>query len=280
MRQALWRAAREIRDFFHSMKKTALLLAILLSGLAPLAAQESLPQVVEIQRAYDGLKFEEAEALARQALARAEEYSPADLVQIHLLMAYLGFVQKRMTAVRQHFESALSLQPGLTLDSLLVSPRIVRLFEQVKNEYRVGIVSATPTVKYIVVKDQRLAGLRRSLLLPGWGQRHLRRPAAGWIYTTGFVLALGAGLALQVLQEQAHDRYRNAATPADIAAAYDRFNQRYRLRNAAFVSAAGIYAINILDLLLLSPAPSPLAAASPGTRSLKFTLQVPFGALH
>lgn len=262
------------------MKTTPLIIAILLTLLAPLAAQETLPQVADIQRAYDSLKFEEAEALANQALAHAEAYSPADLVQIHLLAAYLGFAQKRSAAARQHFESALSLQPSLTLDSLLVSPRIVRLFEQVKNEYRVGIVSGAPTVKYIVVKDQRLAGLRRSLVLPGWGQRHLRRPAAGWIYTTGFLMALGAGLGLQVLQEQAHDRYRSATAPADIAEAYDRFNRRHRLRNAAFASAAGIYAVNVLDVLLVSSLPPAVAVSSEGANSLKFSLQVPLPALH
>lgn len=262
------------------MKTTPLITAILLMLLTPLAAQETLPQVADIQRAYDSLKFEEAEALANQALAHAEAYSPADLVQIHLLAAYLGFAQKRSAAARQHFESALSLQPSLTLDSLLVSPRIVRLFEQVKNEYRVGLVSGAPTVKYIVVQDQRLAGLRRSLVLPGWGQRHLGRPVAGWIYTTGFLVALGAGVGLQVLQEQAHDRYRNAATPADIAAAYDRFNRRYWLRNAVFASAAGIYAVNVLDLLLVSPIPPAVAVSSVGANSLKISFQVPLPTLR
>jgi len=262
------------------MKTTPLIIAILLTLLAPLAAQETLPQVAAIQRAYDSLKFEEAEALANQALAHAESYSPADLVQIHLLAAYLGFAQKRSAAARQHFESALSLQPSLTLDSLLVSPRIVRLFEQVKNEYRVGIVSGAPTVKYIVVKDQRLAGLRRSLVLPGWGQRHLRRPAVGWLYTTGFLMALGAGLGLQVLQEQAHERYRSATTPAEIAEAYDRFNRRYRLRNAALASAAGIYAVNVFDILLVSSLPPVVAVSSDGAKSLKFSLQVPLPAMH
>lgn len=227
---------------------------VLILLAAGLYAQESRPSVADIQRAYDSLKFDEAEKLARQAMTTAEAYAPGELVQIHLLLGYIEFTQKQNAGARQHFESALSLQPGLELDSLLVSPRIVRFFEQVKNEYRVGIASGEPAVKYIVVKDQRLAALRRSLVLPGWGQRHLQRPRSGWIYTIGFLTALGAGLSLHLLQDQAHDRYLAALTPEEIAREYDAYNQRYRLRNAALAAAAGIYAVNIFDLMFVSSA--------------------------
>lgn len=255
------------------IRRHVFFMAILLAAV--LCAQESRPPVADIQRAYDSLKFDEAEKLARQALAAAEAYAPAELVQIHLLLGYIGFTQKQHAGARQHFESALSLQPGLELDSLLVSPRIVRFFEQVKNEYRVGIASSDPAVKYIVVKDQRLAALRRSLVLPGWGQRHLQRPRSGWIYTAGFLTALGAGLGLHLLQDQAHDRYLAAVTPEEIAREYDAYNQRYRLRNAAFAAAAGIYVVNVFDLILVTPAVSLAHHSHSDATILKLSLRMP-----
>jgi len=143
-------------------KTVIVLWCLILIPAGILIAQDNLPSVAEVQRAYDTLKFEQAAALGRKALQHSEHYSPSELVQLHLLMGYLSFIQDQKLASRRHFESALSLQPDLTLDSLLVSPKIVRWYEEVKNEFRVGLSSGQPAVKYILVEDHRLAALRRS----------------------------------------------------------------------------------------------------------------------
>ncbi|NUO78681.1 hypothetical protein HUU05_01270 [candidate division KSB1 bacterium] len=239
-----------------------------------LHAQENPPPFVQVQRAYEALKFEEAERLGRLALEHGEAYSATELVQLHLIMGYLGYLHQQPEVARSNFESALSLQPDLTLDSLLVSPKIVRMFEQVKNEYRVGLSSGKPAIKYVMIKDQRLGALRRSLLLPGWGQRHLHQHTRGAIYTTGFLLAVGTGLAFQVAQSQAHRSYLDANTANQIARRYDIYNQRYRVRNAAFIAAGSIWAINLLEVLLVAPA-SPLGAAS-SSKAFQLNLSIPF----
>lgn len=218
-----------------------------------LHAQESPPPLTEVQRAYEALRFDAAENLGRLALQHSEEYSASELVQLHLIMGYLGYLRKQPETARANFESALSLQPDLTLDSLLVSPKIVRMFEQVKNEYRVGLASQRPAVKYVMVEDQRLHALRRSLLLPGWGQRYLRKNTRGAIYTTGFIIATGFGLAFHVAQNQAHRSYLAATTPNQIERRYDIYNQRYRIRNAAVVIAGGVWVANVIDVMLAPP---------------------------
>ncbi len=238
------------------------------------SAQENPPSLVQVQRAYEALKFEEAERLGRLALEHGEEYSAGELVQLHLIMGYLGYLHQQPEVARNNFESALSLQPDLTLDSLLVSPKIVRMFEQVKNEYRVGLSSGKPAIKYVMIKDQRLGALRRSLLLPGWGQRHLRQHTRGALYTTGFLLAVGAGLAFQVAQSQAHRSYLDASTPSQITRRYDIYNQRYRVRNAAFIAAGSIWAINLLEVLLVTPSSPPGAVSS--SKAFELNLRIPF----
>ena len=252
------------------MPKTSYIIARVITSVlcllaADLYAQEETATLSQIQRAYDALKFDEAEKLGQAALAQPEKYSPADLVQLHLVMGYIAFQREQMGFARQNFESALSLQPDLTLDSLLVSPKIVRLFEEVKNEYRVGLTAGSPSIRYVTVEDHRLAALRRSLLLPGWGQRHLHHSGRGLIYTLGFLAAAGAGIAFHVLQNQAHDDYL-ASIPEQIEENYDTYNQLYRLRNAMFITAGSIWAINVCDILLTSPAS---AAAPPGGNDRK-----------
>lgn len=217
-------------------------------------SQSQQPAASEVQRAYEALRFEEAAKLGRAALAQPNSYTPAELVQLHLVMAYLEFIAERKTESRQHFESALSIQPDLKLDSLLVSPTIVRYFEHVKNEFRVGLTSRTASTKYVLVEDQRFNALKRSLLLPGWGQRHLQQRQRGLLYTLGFIAALGAGLTFHVLQEQAHDEYLRATDPDDVAAKFDVYNQHYRMRNLSFAVAGSVWAVNVLDILLISPA--------------------------
>jgi hypothetical protein len=254
-----------------------LLLCALLAGFAlvcELPAQESPPPFAQVQRAYEALRFEEAERLGRLALQHSEEYSATELVQLHLIMGYLGYLHKQIEAARGNFESALSLQPDLTLDSLLVSPKIVRLFEQVKNEYRVGLSSRKPAVKYVMVEDQRLHALRRSLLVPGWGQRRLRHNVRGAIYTTGFAAATGLGLAFHVAQGQAHRSYLAATAPNQIARRYEIYNQRYRLRNAAFIAAGSIWALNVLDVLLVAPPVSLRSGSS--AKTFEVQVSIPF----
>lgn len=240
-----------------------------------LHAQESPPPLAHVQRAYEALRFDEAENLGRRALQHSEEYSASELVQLHLIMGYLGYLRKQPETARANFESALSLQPDLTLDSLLVSPKIVRMFEQVKNEYRVGLASHKPTVKYVMITDQRLHALRRSLLLPGWGQRHLQKNTRGAIYTTGFVVATGLGLAFQVAQSQAHRSYLAATTPNQIARRYDIYNQRYHMRNAAFAIAGGIWAANVIDVLFATPPLTLRTSASAKAFEVRVQLALP-----
>jgi len=234
----------------HAGRVAAIVLLLL---TAVLRAQDLSPQISDIQKAYDALKFDEAEKLGRMALQNLDRYSPADLVRLHLLMGYIGFMRSQMVVARQNFESALSLQPDLTLDSLLVSPKIVRLFEQVKREYRAGLSVGSPATKYVLVEDRRMAALRRSFILPGWGQRHLQKPKRGLLYTLGFVAAVGAGVVFHVLQERAHDRYLDAASEKKISQQYDTYNRYYRLRNAMFATAGGIWGLNVLDILSISP---------------------------
>lgn len=237
-----------------------------------LCAQESAPTVAQVQRAYEALKFEEAERLGRAALERSAQYSATELVQLHLIMGYLGYLHEQPEAARANFESALSLQPDLTLDSLLVSPKIARMFEQVKSEYRVGLSASKPSIKYVMVEDFRLGALRRSLLVPGWGQRHLQSKTRGAIYTVGFALAAGAGLAWHVAQRQAHRSYLEATTPQQIEHRYEIYNQRYRRRNAALLTAGGIWALNVFEVLLFEP--RTLVSATPGSRAFEVNVRI------
>lgn len=242
-------------------------------GLAfALCAQEGSPTVAQVQRAYEALKFEEAERLGRLALERGGQYSAAELVQLHLIMAYLGYLHEQAEVARANFESALSLQPDLTLDSLLVSPKIVRMFEKVKSEYRVGLSASKPSIKYVMVEDLRLGALRRSLLVPGWGQRHLQSMTRGVIYTAGFALAAGAGLALHVAQKQAQRSYLDATTPQQIERRYEIYNQRYRWRNAALMAAGGIWALNVLEVLLVEPRAS--LGRAPGAKAFEVNVRI------
>lgn len=236
-------------------------------------AQESPPALAQVQRAYEALKFEEAERLGRLALENDTQYTPAELVQLHLIMGYLDYLHNQPEAARANFESALSLQPDLTLDSLLVSPKIVRMFEQVKGEYRVGLSTGKPTIKYVMVEDRRLGALRRSLLLPGWGQRHLQNNTRSVAYTTGFAVSLGAGVALHVAQNRARDSYLAATTPQQIKRRYEIYNQRYRWRNAAFIAAGGIWMFNVLDVLLLDPPIS--LRAGPSAKTFEVNFRIP-----
>jgi hypothetical protein len=110
----------------------------------------------------------------------------------------------------------------------------------------------------------------RSLLLPGWGQRYKGANKRGLLFT-GLALGAGVGTLVTVLDyksdyddaQDARDDYLRVRTNYEQAqAAYDKWqsayetaNDSYDRRQRSLVIAAAVWALNLLDAVLLPPRP-------------------------
>ena len=127
------------------------LLLVLAAG--PGAAQPA--GVVEaVEAAYERLDYVAAEDLARAALGDYEAHPPDALVRLHTLLGLILYARGDALEAATQFRAALTLDPSLVLDPLLVSPATIDFFEDIRvSVQREQGAEATPgaVVRYVRV---------------------------------------------------------------------------------------------------------------------------------
>ncbi|NNF57930.1 MAG: hypothetical protein HKN04_06780 [Rhodothermaceae bacterium] len=235
----------------------ALLLLSLLGASAAMAQPGADPATVvsQVEAAYENLEYGEAEARARSALARFEVFTPDQLVRLHTTLGLILYARGDELEASEQFRAALSLDPELTLDPLLVSPVTLAFFEDTKatliRESDTAAQDSAPTVRYIRLEDPRPAATWRSAVLPGWGQRYKGETAKGWILT-GLAAATAAGTLTAHLQyEQAHQEYLDERDPTRIPERDATQNRWYDTRGVLALGMAAVWLYAAADAVLV-----------------------------
>lgn len=258
----------------------ALALLTLIALAAPATAQPS-DLLRAVREATARLDYPAAEARAREALAQPEGLAPDDLVEVHAALGVVLHARGAASEAREQFRAALSLDPALRLDSVLVSPLTLALLEEVRDEAAAAPPGATPAaVRYVVLPDRRPGAALRSAVLPGWGQWHKGDRARGVAFAVGVgAAAVGTGAA-HLAYRSARERYGAAATPVAIADAYADTRRLHRLRSGLAVAAALGWAAAVAEALVTGAprAPSSVSArrvaadVAPGGLALRVRL--------
>ena len=221
---------------------------------APAAYGQSTPPRVEAMwDAYQQLDYASAADSARTALDTFEAYSRDELAQIHTILGLIEYSQNQPQDARDQFTAALSLNPNLTLDPLMVSPKILTFFEEVQAEFRHmrgDEESASDAVRYVIVEDRRSEAALRSMVLPGWGQIHKGDRTKGRVLLGLWGTLVGSTAAAHLLRANAERDYDAATTPAEALDRYDTFNTWHQTRNALLLGAATVWAYSYIDALV------------------------------
>lgn len=254
-------------------------LLLLLACAAPAGAQPTAAADLlrAMREATARLDYPAAEARAREALARPDGLSPDELVEVHAALGTVLHARGATTEARDQFRAALSLNPSLTLDPVLVSPLTLQLLEDVRAE-----VSATPTraptttVRYVVLPDRRPGAALRSAVLPGWGQFHKGDRRRGWAFAVGVGAAAAGTVATHFAYRGARARYLDARTPDEAEAAYGPMNRLYHWRSALGVATAAGWVLAVGDALATGaprpPGETATLAPAPGGLALRIRL--------
>jgi len=99
----------------------------------------------------------------------------------------------------------------------------------------------------------RTRAVLRSMGLPGWGQFYSQRPAAGWIYMTGAVVAFGGSIAYQVAYVNRQQEVEDAETLQEWEEAVARVEDARKARNALQITAAAFWAVSVVDAAVFFP---------------------------
>lgn len=250
------------------MPATRPVLIVLLLLAAPVRAQPADTTLLEAMRsAYRALDYAGAEAAAQHVLAAYQQYTVDELTEVHTTLALVAYARNREDEARRHFEAALSLDGELELDPVLVSPKILAFFEEVRTGARAQADEPVVVERYIRVEDPRRAAALRSMMVPGLGQLYKAERAKGWLLIGAWGGTVAAAGVAHLLRQDARRAYLDARDPGVAAARYAVYNRRHKVRNGLVLAAAGVWLYAYLDALI-RPASLPEARRSTTTLTI------------
>ena len=262
------------------MSKPILFVITIMLSVPAIAQQPDSTLLESMRTAFRELDYTRAEAVAQNILSTYGAYSVEELIEAHTTIALLKYAQNRQDESRQHFESALSLNGDLELDSLLVSPKIMAFFDDVRTEstLRQANAESMVVVRYMLQEDPRPGAALRSMILPGLGQLYKTERRKGWMIVGAWTGALTATTAAHIARQNARRSYLGARDPSEIADRYDTYNRLHKIRNGLALVATGIWIYGYLDALI-----GPVVLPSPGPSKTTLTFspspEVSYGRL-
>jgi hypothetical protein len=217
-----------------------------------------------MEEAISEFDYETAEVRARAALARFEELAPDRLVTVHATLGTLLYARGEAVEARRQFAAALSLDPTLELDPVLVSPPTIEFFETVRRETAraPAAVTTVPETRYVVLDDRRPGAAVRSLVAPGWGQFYKGDRAKGVALAVAAAVTSGGAIYAHNARRDARNEYLAATSPDEAERLYAPYNDWHRARTAFAIGAASVWAVALVDAVVTG------APRRPGTERL------------
>lgn len=238
-----------------------LLVGWVLVASAPAAQPDAAGLLRAMQDAYARLDYETAEQRAREALDAYDAFSPDQLVHIHTTLGLILHTNNEPIEAEEQFAAALSLDPTLSLDPVLVSPKTLEFFDAVRTRRGPSVPSGRePEVRYVRTRDPRPAATLRSLAVPGWGQLYKGERTKGWALVGVWGTLAGGTVAAHLLRADARQDYLDATTPDEIADRYDTYDAWHRARGALALGTLAVWTYATLDALVLG-GPEPTGRA-------------------
>lgn len=217
------------------------------------AQQQSLYQ--QMSQAFQLLDYQMAEKIGKQITADYESHTLLEILEAHKILGVIAYQDGNLTEANAEFNKALSIDRTTQLDSVIVSPKIIQFFKDIKSKYVSkpvsGEIDKTMAFRYLIEPDPRPAATMRSIILPGWGQLYKNEKTKGYaLVASSVIMVLSSGV-FHWLQKNAHNDYLKATEPDIIEKNYDRYNQLYKLRNNTVLLTSGIWLYSFFDALIV-----------------------------
>ncbi|NOX90191.1 MAG: hypothetical protein GXO77_14320 [Calditrichaeota bacterium] len=214
-------------------------------------SRNSAEQALKVQQLYESLQFEKAIDLSRDLLKSNIKFSPKDLILIHQFAGYSFFNLGQPDSAKKYFLTILTIDPDYQFDPVNTSPKIIKFFNRIKQNYRNQTLNAAPIpyTRYVFLEDLRPGASWRSAVLPGWGQYYKnQKQKAKWM-GGAFLTSAGFSLISLYLENHYHQKYLNSVKQQDISRNYDRYNLWYKTRRVSSYITASVWLASVLDAL-------------------------------
>jgi tetratricopeptide (TPR) repeat protein len=229
-----------------------MLLPAMASFACLLTAEPGGDRLMSVSVLYDQGRYQQAVDSAAAALADSVEL---DGETVSFLLTYRSFslvALGREAEAEEEFLKLLSRQPKLELNPEFVSPKIIEVFKRARGRLSTQAPARQPEPVPIFNKPRpsKAQALWRSMLWPGWGQRHRGSRLKASVLQGASLGALGAWGALELGTSRARGEYLDGAEPGQIQSAYDSYNGWYRARNLAVNCVVAIWLYNLVDVMM------------------------------
>lgn len=257
---------------FHKMASGFVGLTLLLTYSPYLRAQGFQDTIVaRIKILYSNAMYERAELEARRALSTDTTLSPEYRTELEKYLAFSLVAEGRNREAKQHFIEALKLTPDLTLDPVLVSPKIIAVFDEAKGEFKTyqnkASSSSTPPTSGVSW---------RVLVYPGWEQYRQGRIIKGITLAALESALITTTLLLDMRRRSAREAYLSAVEPPDIESKYASYNRLQKAEIYTAAAAIGVWFYSQLDAFLVLPPHLDRPKVVLGTRMAKVQISFHF----
>jgi hypothetical protein len=219
----------------------------------------------DLRSLYQSFEYDKVIALSNNILLGKDTLSDSELTDVLLMKAVSHYALAEEPQVRKCFIDILKIDRDYEPDSDKVSPKIVTLFRNVKNDFLQTITinqkSLIKDAEQLPVQtsyDQVLINVQRqknsiirSFLFPGWGHLYSGNLTKGAIISSAALVSLGSMIYFINHTNTLDNKYINETNETLIPSLYNSYNQSYKIRNILISSFILIYAYAQIDFLLL-----------------------------
>lgn len=211
---------------------------------------DSIHELIKDKYSYDRIPADVWRKFAQShAFSEADYYDQEKLQKIGAALNADGIIFGKLSA---HPDGILItgkilsvVEKEVIAEKELVAPLNAEMFQNVKE---ISEVLAVKIKDLFIPSD--LGALRRSALLPGWGQFYKQRRKWGyfWGISTGVAFLTASYFTYVYLKNSS--AYQNAGPDDDAAGLYKKVDFNYSAMSVAWIITGTLYALNLIDALI------------------------------
>jgi len=242
--------------------RLCIIFILLFSGGFTLVAQEQSVSLEQIRDAYEQLQYEKTVTLGEQYLASNPRMGEEPVLEVLQYIAFSQVALGKDEAAKRSLRSILITDPTFELNENLASPKVTRLFTELKSERELSSLQPSSEPSYVILRDVKTTATLRSVIFPGSGQTYLDQNR-GYVYNGIAAISLGVFVYSSIRLPGAHKDYLQASDPKTIANKYDIYNQLYQYRNNSLLLYLSTWTLSLADVLVFGPSTQPHISVIP-----------------